>query len=149
MTEDKALIRKVLEGSYLFKSLDEEGRVELQKAGKIVRAKENEIIMKEGSPGDSFYLVLSGNVSVTTTKDNNLLNLADLGSGSIIGEVALLTGQPRTATVITNEPSVFVKFEEPEIHEILGSYPKVKELLARVLVHRAKDTIEKRLRENE
>ncbi len=150
MTESKTdlenmIVQAMLEKSHLFKSLDETGRDELRSVGEVQQVPEGRVVIREGSQGDGFYILLKGKVAVETEKDGKPLELAELARGSVIGEVALLTGQPRTATVTAREPSVLLKFSEPGVNTVLDRYPKVKELLARVLVHRAKDTIEKRL----
>lgn len=58
-----------------------------------------EVLGREGEPGDVFWLVLDGTVRVTMETASGVRHLADAGPGSIIGELALLRGLPRTATV--------------------------------------------------
>jgi CRP-like cAMP-binding protein len=53
------------------------------------------VLGREGDPGQTFWLVIDGQLSVTTTRRH----LADAGPGSLLGELALLRAQPRTATV--------------------------------------------------
>jgi CRP-like cAMP-binding protein len=53
------------------------------------------ILGREGDPGDKFWLLIDGRVSVTTIRRH----LADAGPGSILGELAVLRGAPRTATI--------------------------------------------------
>ncbi len=143
MADGSTLVRQLLERSHLFKTLDEGGRNELEALGKAMAYPAGTTIIEENTEGDSFYILIKGSVKVSAAKDGKTVNLANLGRGAVLGEVALLTGEPRTATVTTTEDSTLVKFQEPGITEILNRYPKVKELLVRVLVHRAKDTIEK------
>ena len=69
--------------------------------------------------------------------------MATLGRGACFGEVALLTKQPRTATVVAMENCRLLRFNRKEIEEVLDAYPKVKKLLQAIVVGRAKDTIEK------
>jgi len=143
MEKDNAVILKLLDKSHLFKSLDEEGRSKLAELALMTKLPTGETVIEEGSEGDRFFLLLKGEVSVTSRKGDELVELARLGVGAVLGEVALLTGEPRTASVIAKQDVVLVEFPEPGINDILEDYPKVKELLVRVLVHRAKDTIEK------
>lgn len=143
MTENKKLLRELLERSHLFKTLDEDGRNRFEEMGHVFQVPAGEIIIEEGTEGDSFYVLLSGLVTVHSEKDGRKVKLAELSQGAVLGEVALLTGEPRTATVTASSPATLARFPEDGIRDILGRYPKVKELLVRVLVHRAKDTIEK------
>jgi len=57
--------------------------------------------------------------------------------------VALLSGRPRTATVVAVEPCTMLCFPKRQIEEILNAYPKVRKLLETVVLGRARDTIEK------
>ncbi len=143
MVDEKQVIRTLLERSHLFKSLDATGREELQAMGKLITTQPGEVLIEEGSEGDAFYVLLNGQVEVSSKKGERNVVLANLSRGAVLGEVSLLTGEPRTATVKTVEPCTLVVFLEPGVSGILDRYPKVKELLVRVLVHRAKDTIEK------
>lgn len=143
MEKDKAVILKLLGKSHLFKSLDEQGREKLAELAQMTKLSAGDQVITEGTDGDCFFLLLKGKVTVTSLKGDKPVELATLGVGAVLGEVALLTGEPRTASVVANDDVVLVAFPEPGINDILEEYPKVKELLVRVLVHRAKDTIEK------
>jgi len=147
MIEGQERIHELLEHSHLFKTLDEAGRKRLEASGGLVQVKPGEVLIREGTEGDSFYILLDGKVKVTSQKDGKPILLAELARGAVLGEVALLTGEARTASVTALEASTLVRFPEGEVLDILDAYPKVKELLARILVHRAKDTIEKLSRE--
>jgi CRP-like cAMP-binding protein len=62
-----------------------------------------EEIVRQGEPGDRFYIVEAGAVEVVDEDDGRVVNT--LGSGAAFGEIAFLTGQPRTATVRAVEPT--------------------------------------------
>ena len=57
-------------------------------------------IIRQGDPGDAFYLLIDGEVRVT--RDG--AHIADMGAGASFGEVALISGEPRNATVTAAEP---------------------------------------------
>ena len=63
------------------------------------QADPGQVLGREGEPGDVFWLLLDGVVAVTVASPAGPRHLADAGPGSIIGELALLRHQPRTATV--------------------------------------------------
>lgn len=67
-----------------------------------------QVLGYEGEPGDQFWLVLAGRLKVTTRRAGETLLLAEPGRGSIVGELAVLRNQPRTATVTTLEASRFL-----------------------------------------
>ena len=140
-SEDSGL--EAITGSHLFKSLDEEGRQRLMQGATSVSFDAGQIVVREGDPGEALYLLRRGSVEVYTTREGEKLVLATLGPGACFGEVALLSGRPRTATVVAQEPCTLLCFYRNQIEEILVSYPKVRKLLETVVVGRAKDTIEK------
>jgi CRP-like cAMP-binding protein len=130
-------------GSHLFKSLDEEGRARLLDGASKVSFGEGQVIVREGDPGEALYLIKQGMVNVHTTRAGQQIQLAKLGPGACFGEVALLSGRPRTATVVAGESSTLLCFHKAQIDETLVAYPKVRKLLESIVLGRAKDTIEK------
>jgi HD-GYP domain-containing protein (c-di-GMP phosphodiesterase class II) len=63
------------------------------------RYRPDEVIVREGDPGDSFYLIREGHVRVVKYANGQELVLSELGLGEGFGEMALLIDQPRSATV--------------------------------------------------
>lgn len=140
-TEDSGL--EVITGSHLFKSLDAEGRARLMKGAASVHFDANQVVVREGDPGEALYLIRQGVVDVHTLRDGERIHLATLGPGACFGEVALLSGRPRTATVVAREDCTLLCFYRNQIEEILVAYPKVRKLLESVVLGRARATIEK------
>lgn len=60
---------------------------------------EGTLILRQGEPGNSAYLIQSGSVSVFTEHDGKTVELAKLDLGQIFGEMALIFDDPRTASV--------------------------------------------------
>ncbi len=114
----------------------------LDNASKVMFEKD-QVVVREGDPGEALYLIRRGQVRVFTTREGEEIPLAILGPGACFGEVALLSGRPRTATVVATEPCSMLCFPKALIDEILTAYPKVRKLLETVVLGRAKDTIEK------
>jgi ATP-binding cassette subfamily B protein len=132
-----------IQNSYIFKSLDENGLRMLMLAGKIYAFKEGEVLMREGEDGDLFYIVKSGKVTVFMTKDGCEAPINTLGRGACIGEVAVLTGTRRTASVRALEPVTAVGISREDIQSLAATYPKVREILQKLIESRAKQMIEK------
>lgn len=85
--------------------LTAEEREELLSLGTTQRVDETGyVLMERGEEADRVLVVLSGAVSVT--RDGEVL--ARRGPGSLIGELAIVDGQPRSATVTTTEPSTIL-----------------------------------------
>jgi type IV pilus assembly protein PilB len=99
-------------------------------------------IVKEGGPGDSMFLVHAGNVEVRRRDPNTGIDflLTELPAGACFGEMALLTGKPRTASVIAVEPTTCGVLEHAAFEELLLSNPKIGLALSRVLAERLEDS---------
>jgi uncharacterized membrane protein YphA (DoxX/SURF4 family)/rhodanese-related sulfurtransferase len=81
-------------------------------------------IVSQGESPEFFYVIQSGRVQVfRETKDHIRTPLTELGPGEYFGEVALVTGQPRTASVETLEESVLIKVSKEEFDRLLDHNP--------------------------
>ncbi len=151
MSDQKERIRKAIDKAFLFETVDSDTKDTLANMGTLQEFQPGDVLIHQGDDGDCFYYLIEGQVQIAATKDNQTAVLANLGEGSVLGEIALLTGEPRTANVTAMEPTQAIRFPEEVLTDTLDDFPKVKELLARVLVYRAKSTIVKfaRLRQNQ
>ena len=129
--------------SHLFKSLDDDGRARVLRSGYVCSFGAGEEMIRQGDTGRTMYLILNGKVRVETQTPGGNVVLAELGHGACIGEVSVLTGGERTATVTTLSDVDAVAFERHRIERVLADYPKVRSLLEALVEGRARDTIEK------
>lgn len=129
--------------SHLFKSLDDAGRQRLLESGFVMRFDAGDVILREGDRGETMYLMMEGQVRIETSAPNGTLQLAELGRGACVGEVSVLTGSPRTATVTAITPVTAVTFARHRILRLLDENPKVRALLDTLVEARARDTVEK------
>lgn len=132
--------------SPLFEKLDDAGRKRLLEGGTVENFAPGTVITKEGDPGDAFFFVKTGAVEVSTMKGPEKVKLADLAAGDFFGEVAVITAQPRTATVTALTPVVAIKFQRRKISRVLMDYPDVTRMLNAKIEDRAQDTIQKILK---
>jgi GNAT superfamily N-acetyltransferase len=91
----------------------------------------NEVLMREGEPGDTFALLVEGEVAVTRQIGGEQHLLARAPAGSILGELALLRHQPRTATVTAVTP-VVAAFGDADVLLALIDQPPVLARLQRL-----------------
>ena len=134
---------EIVSRSHLFKSLDDEARQRVLLSGYVCSFGAGEDLMVQGEPGSTMYLLLNGKVKVETDPGSGTIQLAELGRDACVGEVSVLTGGERTATVKALTDVDAVGFERHRIRRILEDYPKVRELLETLVEGRARDTIEK------
>lgn len=88
-----------------FKTFTENQIDQIVSACDLVKVEKGETIIKEGEIDDSFYILISGQVVVKT----GAKKLAVLEKGQCFGEMAYLTGEARTATIITKEECILLK----------------------------------------
>src|SRR5688572_13444530 len=95
-------------------------------------------IVREGGPGDAAFLVVSGLVAVRHKDPESGVEflLAELGAGQMFGEMALITGHPRTASVVALEPTVCAVLERADFERALRDHPGIAFALARVMAER-------------
>ncbi|MGE0785643.1 MAG: cyclic nucleotide-binding domain-containing protein [Sandaracinaceae bacterium] len=137
-------IAEIVATSHLFKSLDDQGRGHLIESGYVIAYDEGETIMQQGEEGSTMYLVMRGKVAVETTRgEKGSIHLAELGRGACIGEVSVLTGSARTASVRAIEPTQLLAFEAHRIQRVIDAHPRVRELLDKMIEGRARATVEK------
>jgi len=79
------------------------------------------VVIREGDPADRFYLVASGSLLVTQrTADGSVRELRRLGPDAAFGELGLLTGSPRTATVTAETDATLAALDAPAFLELVG-----------------------------
>ncbi|GFZ97094.1 cyclic nucleotide-binding domain-containing protein [Okeania sp. KiyG1] len=84
---------------------------------------EGQIIFRENDVGDSFYIILSGAIEVISEKTGKYI--ATLHEGEFFGEMSLLLGSPRTATVKTVEDSILFVIEQHDLQRLLEESPSL------------------------
>lgn len=131
--------------SRLFEALDAAGRHALLGAATHRQCRPGEVICREGEHGDEFYVVSSGEVRVTADDMGKERELAVLGVGTFFGEIAALSGEPRAATVTAIGEPVLIVFPFSAVRAVLRDHPKAREVLTRVGVQRAEETLKKML----
>lgn len=91
-----------------------------------MEAKAGQVVIRQGDPGDYYYIVKSGRATVTRKSDAGKVGvLSELGEGDAFGEEALLSGAPRNATVIMKTDGELMRLAKSDFDELLKA-PVVK-----------------------
>jgi CRP-like cAMP-binding protein len=94
-------------------------------------------VLEEGAPGDSLYIIKTGQVEVFTVDVQGApLTLAQLQEGDFFGEISLLTGRPRTASVKVLQAAELLRLAKNDFDQIIESHPEVKQILENSLLLR-------------
>jgi potassium-dependent mechanosensitive channel len=129
---DKPLaIRDLLRQVSYFHNLTDLELRQLIEVGYRKRLMPFDILFKEGDPGDAFYIILSGEVEVRVAKINKLLTT--LSAGKFFGELALMLGIPRTATVMAVEETILFAINKQGFEKILQEHPDLCEVIVQEL----------------
>ena len=97
----------------------------------------DEILFRKGDVGDSLFVILSGWVKVFTQDERGaIVSLNQVGTGEIIGEMALLDYEPRSASVVALEKTTALELKREDFMEILKGQPDLALSLIRNLSSR-------------
>ena len=131
------------EASHFFAEFPQEALEQLLSSTTVRSFAAAQVIVREGDPGTSLFLIEDGDVEVRTADPNGrTLVLARLGPGEFFGEVAVLTGKPRTATIVATTPVTVIEIYREDLDQIATRYPEVRRVLQRFYEQRAQATVE-------
>ena len=105
---------------------------------------EGSVIITEGDPGAAMYIITTGEVKVYTrgTGKTGDVYLANLGEGEFFGEVSVLTGKPRTATITAARPTELLRLDKDKLDNALSKFPGIRRVLDDIYKKRATHTVE-------
>ena len=125
----------------LFAELSTDSLLKLGSCLKTAEFPPSEVIVREGAPGVSMYIIKSGLVEVRKKDPTTGFDflVAQLSEGAAVGEMSLLTGKPRSATVTTVQPTVVFTLTRADFRNLLTQHPEISLGLARILAERLED----------
>jgi len=97
--------------------------------------------VSEGDPGDRMFFIQSGEVQVYTDKNGDRIHLASLFEGDFFGEVAVITGKPRTATVMAVTDVQLAEIKRKSLMDVVEGHPRISEAIERFIHMRVENTI--------
>lgn len=117
--------------------------VDVAKLLRPVQATAGQVIVREGDPGDALYLIEAGTLIVETQVGGATpRTLARLGPREFFGEMALVTGQPRSATVRAETPCKLWRMDFPDFQELLAARPALAAAVAEAVALRRESQAE-------
>jgi CRP/FNR family transcriptional regulator, cyclic AMP receptor protein len=127
---------QALKGVPLFEDLSRKELVQLERICEDLEVEPGRILCKEGQTGQEFFVIVDGTVQVTRRGRR----VATLGGGDFVGEIALVTELPRTATVPAETPVRLFVLTRREFHAVLDNNAKVERKVLRALARRLAET---------
>ena len=127
-----------LEKIPLFSSTSEKERKQIAEKLTLVHFERDDIIIKEGDEGTCLFLIKNGRVRVVTTiePENEEIVLSYLENGDYFGEMALITGEPRSATVIAESDIDLYQLNKSDFDALILKNPSISLSLTHVLTQR-------------
>ena len=128
----------------LFSSLTEEELVEIIRAIQPLNLSEGDFLFQEGDDADAAFVLQTGSLSVYLDRSHGRVDLASLEAGSIIGEITLIDGGQRTATVRATSDCALCRLDKKEFDFLRrnlrpSAYKLIKEITTTVC-NRLRDT---------
>lgn len=101
-------------------------------------------VFREGEIGLSFFVIVEGSAIATTRNDEGaLVYLGEMLAGELFGEVSILSGRPRAATVVAGQDLVTIEISFPRLQDIAGRHPEVMQVLRDFCERRAEQAIQR------
>jgi CRP-like cAMP-binding protein len=122
-----------------FAPLNDEERQQLAEGLRFLPFASGELILRQGEPGDSLFVVRDGRVSVRLAIEGSAKEIAVLGAGDFFGEMSLLTGEPRRASVLAVEDTECYVVDRALFEGILQRNPRLAESISHLLAEREVD----------
>jgi hypothetical protein len=142
--------RKAFVSTPLFEGFSQEELVAVIHGLKLLSFAPGDIIVAEGGPGDSLFIVASGSVKAfVRNPKGTYVKVNELGEGAFFGEIAVLTGRPRTATITAAAPCELLELDRSTLDTITATHPRVREILKQFHEQRAQDTVQAMIRKRE
>ena len=130
-------VRSILERVSFFRPLSDEDMDYLASTGRREFCPADETVVRQGDPGHSFYVILDGTVSVDVKSGGGEeTRVARLSRGDYFGEMSLMTGEKRAATVRTLRDTEFLVIDKTVFKKIIESHPEVVGRISELIVAR-------------
>jgi CRP-like cAMP-binding protein len=132
---DEAFARAALEQCVLFQHVDVAGLDACLACLRLRRFRKDETVFHQGDPGDALYVVASGRVKIVLPSPDTgePAILATLGRGQFFGELAMLDGEPHSASVVALEPTETLVLGRDDFERLFDAEPSIRRSLVLAL----------------
>ena len=133
-------VQAILRGEPLFDCLDDAQLENVLQRARVNHFGRGERVIEEGAPGDSMFILLRGTAQVSVAQNGAGIRVGVLRSGDCFGEMSLLTGEPRTATVRAEGDCEVLEISKSVMAEVFQSAPECLNQLSELLAKRKLET---------
>jgi small-conductance mechanosensitive channel/CRP-like cAMP-binding protein len=132
--------RSILRGEPLFQCLSDTQIDNLVRQSALNHFGRGEQVIEEGAEGDSMFVLLRGAAQVSVSKNGSLIPVATLNSGDCFGEMSLLTGERRSATVRAQADCYVMEIGKAVMADVIREAPECLRQLSEILAARKMET---------
>lgn len=124
----------------LFSSLRPSQLESLANASRVKKQKKGAVVVEEGEPGHSLYIVLKGRVGIRSTDPSGeFVYIAERGEGESFGEFSLFDGRPRSNDVVALQDCQFVIIERSEFIRVVSAHAEIALKIMATLTERLRE----------
>ena len=138
--DDQEEARGILRNDPLFQCLSEGQIDSIVKQSRLDHFGRGERVIEEGAEGDSMFVLLRGAAQVFVAKNGSSIPVATLNSGDCFGEMSLLTGERRSATVAAKGDCYVMEISKPVMADVIRESPDTLQRLSEMLAQRKMET---------
>lgn len=131
-------LKKLINGTDLFLNLSPEIKKDLARGFKKIPVSKNKVVIRQGEPGDALYLVARGSFSVFISEEGKQKKAGEVKPGSCFGEGALVTSEPRNATVVCSESGILYRINRDKFEKVLKNSPEELRAFVRLIGKRSR-----------
>jgi hypothetical protein len=127
----------------LFVGLSEKDLAAVIRGLELITFEPGDILVAEGAPGDSLFILSTGSVKAyVRNPKGHYMRVHTLQEGDFFGEISVLTGKPRTATLVAAEYCEVLELNKATLDSITKTHPQVRQVLKKFHEQRAQSTIQ-------
>jgi Cyclic nucleotide-binding domain/Tetratricopeptide repeat len=127
----------------LFEGLSADELMAVMRGLNLLTFEAGDILVAEGAPGDSMFILTDGIVKAfVRNPKGHYMKVKDLMEGDFFGEISVLTGKPRTATITAATHVEVLELGKATLDSITKQYPRVREVLKKFQEQRAQETVQ-------
>lgn len=144
--DNETAIVRFLSATALVTDLDAASRERLAERMARVFVPAGSVVLRQGDPGDALYVVVNGRLRVSVRREDIDTPIAEIGRGDIVGEMSLLTDEPRSATVTTIRDSQLLKLSKRDFQILVKKRPSVLLGISRLVIRRLQASMHRAMR---
>jgi CRP-like cAMP-binding protein len=122
---EKSRMQLVVRRTSLFQGLDEDVLQDLEAEMELVTLASGATLVREGEPSDALFVVIGGRLRVVSSAgDGDETTLVEISRGQTVGEIGIITGEPRTATIVATRDSLLARLPADGFYRLLEKHPR-------------------------